>query len=277
MDRVSLAIATALVLAGVLGTPPAASAHPDIATVIVQFDARIRASASDPDLLVQRGELHRLAGHFEAASSDFDRAEELDASLPTVHYHRAWLRFDEERYAEALLALDRFLEANPESARGHAMRAQILDAQGQMNQAADAYARALQIHPDRVDWYARRAKALVAAGRLDAARSALEAGIEHLSVAVSLELAALELDLLLQDSGSALARLDRLRAQTRRPEQWLVRRAAVLSQVDRREEAIDALEAALAAIRDLPLARRRTSATLALADEARAMLEQLQR
>ena len=100
-------------------------------------------------------------------------------------------------------------------------------------------------------------------------RTGLDEGINKLGPLVTLELAAIDLELRRDNYDAALARLDVITAQSERKEMWLVRRGEILSAAGRSEEAREAFNAALTAIDSLPPARRQSKAITALQLRAR--------
>ena len=85
--------------------------------------------------------------------------------------------------------------------------------------------------------YLQAAGALEAAGRSAEAAVRLDAGLVRLGPAVSLELAAIDLDVRRGAVDSALARIDAAAGRSRRPERWIARRTQVLESAGRCEEA----------------------------------------
>ena len=73
---------------------------------------------------------------------------------------------------------------------------------------------------------------------------------------------------------AALARLERIAAQSPRKERWLARRGEILRQAGRTAESREAFGKALEAIQSLPSYHRSTKATVELENRVRAALEQ---
>ncbi|MBA2646756.1 MAG: tetratricopeptide repeat protein, partial [Pyrinomonadaceae bacterium] len=89
---------------------------------------------------------------------------------------------------------------------------------------------------------------------------------------ITLQLAALDLELAQKRYDRALTRLERIAAQSPRKETWLARRGEILEQAGRKTEAHAAYAAALAAIETLPPHRRRVKAVTELETRLRAAL-----
>src|SRR5262245_53521752 len=81
-----------LILAGlVLALPVVATGHEPLPAQIRHLSEAIAHDPLDPRLLLERGELYRLAREFEAAERDLEMAARLDPDLDRVHLCRAAL------------------------------------------------------------------------------------------------------------------------------------------------------------------------------------------
>ena len=269
---VTLSIALALALA----CPPAPEAHSDLDEQIAAVTARIEREPRRADLHLKRGELHRAHRDWTLALADYDRAAALDPDLAAVDLARATLVLDDDRPQAALAAADRFLARRPDHAEGRALRARILTRLGRPREAAEDWARAIAASPrPRPEHYLERARALAADDRrIDEALAALDDGLRRLGSIVTLELAAMELELSRARYDAALARVDRLAAASARKEQWLLQRGEILERAGRPAEAREAFAAALNAVESLPAARRRTRAAEEVETRSRRALEQ---
>ena len=89
-------------------------AHPGIDEQIADVTARIAEDPKDAGLYLKRGELHRIHLDWAAAEADYLRARGLDPGLDAVDLGLGTLRLDAGKPAEALEALDRFLEQRPD-------------------------------------------------------------------------------------------------------------------------------------------------------------------
>jgi tetratricopeptide (TPR) repeat protein len=138
-------------------------------------------------------------------------------------------------------------------------RARVLVKLKQFRAAAEDYNHALLTAPDP-DVYLERARAWAATRHWREAVNSLDEGVRRLGSLVSLELAALEFELRQKLYDKALARLDRVTANTPRRETWLARRGAILLQARRPCEARQAFAEALTLLNTLPHARRNVAA-----------------
>ena len=96
----------------------------------------------------------------------------------------------------------------------------------------------------------------------------LDEGIAQLGPVVTLQLAAVDFEVELGRIDPALDRFDRIAARSARKESWQLRRAVILEQAGRSEEAVDSFEDALVGLRELPESRQRTPAMQRLRREA---------
>jgi len=264
-------------LAAVIGLPATVTAHGPIHERIAAATARIERDPSNAQLYVERGELEREHLDFQAAFADFDRAAALDPHLGILDLSRARAWFDAGDWRRARTALDRFIGDHPNHAVGLAMRARVSFKLADLAPAVEDYTHAIALRPDP-DYYLERAQAQSAAGpaSADAALRGLDEGVAALGPVISLQLAAIDLELGSRRYDAALARLDRILERAPRKEEWLARRGDILRAAGRRDEARATYRAALGAIAVLP-AERRTAATTRLDVRLRAEIEQSER
>jgi tetratricopeptide (TPR) repeat protein len=263
-----------------LSTPPAA-AHGPIDEQIAALTSRIREDPRNATLYLARGELHRHHREWDAALADFDRSAQLAPTLAEVDLARGRTLLDADRPGPAKVALDRFLGKHPEHVEALLARARVLVVMDQNRAAVDDYTRAIALEAQRgrniPDHYLERARACAAQGAefIAEAVRGLDEGIAALGPIVTLELYAIELELTGKSYDAALARLEIIRAQSRREERWLVRRGEILEHAGHPAEARLAYAQALATIESLPERHRKTRATTQLEAQIRAALTRL--
>lgn len=244
--------------------PSLAQAHEGLHEQIVAITAKIKRDPRNASLYVQRGELYRLHRDWTRAAADYDRAERLQPELKVVDLVRGKMFFESGRLKRARFTLDRFLAEQPAHFEGLVTRARVLARLGAVREAINDFSQALAVSPDP-DLYLERAQ--VAARdvkHIDQAVNGLDEGIERLGPLVTLQIAAIDLELRRHNYDAALVRLDRVMSQSERKETWLVRRGEILELAGRREEARAAFQDALAAIASLPPDRRQTRSITAL-------------
>ena len=200
MRKVAAHLAVLLLCAG------AALAHGPLAARIEGLDRRLRSEPRNAGLYVERAEAHRVAGHLVAAAQDLERAAALAPELAEVLLYRALLARDLQRPADALHYLGAYLERAGTSGAATVVYALTVRAEISLDlgRTADALAdlrQAIERQPSASpELYQRCAELILAvrgaAGRLDAL-AVLDLGIERLGPVVSLEQAAIDIELAL--------------------------------------------------------------------------------
>jgi tetratricopeptide (TPR) repeat protein len=272
----SLAHGTLLVLLGLGLHGSLAWSHGSAGEEIETLTSRIAAGGGGASDFLRRAELHRLRGEWDAAAGDLDTAVRLDPARSEIVVCRAALLLDRSKPAEALALLDQLLARAPAHAQALVLRARALEASGRPLQAVRDLDRLLdgagRASPDH---YLERSRLLVSCGsdhRWEALRG-LDRGIARLGPLVSLESAAIDLELGLGRAEAALARLDAIAPQFARREVVLERRGRILATAGRSEEARAAYAAALAELELLPSSRRGRRDLVDLEARVRAALE----
>ena len=268
----------AFTAAGLFLSAPA-PAHPEIDVQIADLTVRIASQPGDPMLYVRRGELHRVHRRWSAAEADFRQARKVDPELGVVDFHLGRMLLEAGEYQRALETLNRFLAASPRHVEALVSRARVRSRMGEPAAAAVDFTAALAALGDtgrvKPTYYVERSRALQAAGRLEQAVQGLDEGLARLGDPVTLELYAIELELLRGRHDAALTRLERIAARSARAEAWLVRRGEILEQTGRTDEAREAYTEALEAIAALPVSRRWNRAVQQLEQAAGSALERL--
>lgn len=265
----------ALFLGALLILGPVASVAHDIPEGrIDEISHQIALEPHDTELLLKRGELFRLAGHYEAALNDFQQAARRGDQAGEADFQLGWTLLQLGRPAEAVPPLDRYAAAHPDDSKALATRARALvGIEDNLSAAADL-SRAIALSPVP-DYYLERANALAAAGEFAAAVEGLDRGLERIGAVVSLQRLAIDLDLARSNIDGALARVDSMAGITGRADIWLARRGDILLQAGRRDDAHTAYGQALAAIETLPVRRQNSSAVRDLKTHLETALRQL--
>jgi predicted Zn-dependent protease len=255
--------------------PSFARAHEGLHEQIAAITAKIKRDPKNASLYLQRGELHRLHRDWLRAAADYDRAERLQPSLKTVELARGKMFLESGRLQRAKLTLDRFLTGQPDHYEGLITRARVLAKLGARIDAGKDFTQALSLSSlPEPELYLERANVLAADEQhIDEALTGLDEGLSKLGSLVTLQLAAIDLELRRKNYDRALARLDQIAAQSQRKEAWLVRRGEILTLAGRDEDARTAFNAALTAIESLPPAHRQSRAVSALEHRARSALK----
>jgi tetratricopeptide (TPR) repeat protein len=247
--------------------PNTASAHGDLDQQIVALDKRIANDPTTPALFLRRGGLHRLHEDFDLALADFERAALLDPSLDAIQLAKGQLFFEAGWPTSARGALDAYIGQRPRDATARLIRARVLSRLGRYVAAAEDYTHAIHVmEPPTPDCYLERANALAALGGnyIDEAIASLDEGISRIGPLITLQVAALDLEIKHKRHADSLDRLDTLIATFPRKDRWLSKRGAVLEKAGRAQDAHAAYSQALEAMAVLSSRQRNTKATLEL-------------
>ena len=249
--------------------PSFAHAHEGLHEQIAAITAKIKRDPKNASLYLQRGELHRLHRDWARAAADYDRAERLRPDLKIVDLARGKMFFESGNLQRAKLKLDHFLALQPAHYEGLITRGRVLAKLGARIDAAKDFTQALSLSSaPEPELYLERANVQ----QIDEALRGLDEGINKLGPLVTLQVAAIDLELRRKNYDGALARLEQITAQSPRKESWLIRRGEILKLAGRDEEARTAFNAALTAIESLPPAHRQSRSVSALELRARAAL-----
>lgn len=256
-----------LLLLLAIACPLSAMAQADEREEIVTLTEQLRKEPGKAALYVRRGDLYRTIQNWDAAQSDYDQARSLDPKIEELDFLKGRLLLEANWPLSARVALDRFLAKHPNHLDALIARARALAKLGHRTAAAQDYTRALQLATQpQPELYLERAQTLAAAGEphLAEALRSLDEATNKLGPLVTLQLAAIDLELGQKRYDAALARLEAITATAPRKENWLARKGEILQAAGRPVEARAAFQAALQAIETLPPARRNVPAITAL-------------
>lgn len=255
--------------------PRCVLAHGEVHAEIETLTSRIQ-SAPSAVLHLQRSELFREDEAFAAALADCDAAARLDPALAAVLLSRAHSLYQSGQFQAAREALDAFLEKKPAHAEAFRLRARALAALKRHADAVADFNRALALMKEPPpDLFLERAQELGAQGSMEAALASLDEGISQMGPLLTLQSAAIDVELQLGRHDAALARVDRILAGLQRKEAWLARRGQILQSAGRAEAARLAYTDALGSIEALPAFQRGIKATQELEVRLRSSLQHL--
>lgn len=211
-------------------------------TLHEQLDRLAHSIEREPyraDLRVRRAGLYCDHGQYDLAIADCEAAEGLRAPPPTLAWVRARCLFLRGDLQESLEELDHFLREVPGHRDGYALRARVLEKLAEPAMAAKAWADAIRAaNPPKPNYFLQRARVLAQLpdGEVAALRC-LEEGMESLGRLPVFLQAAVNIEVKLHRYEAAMARLDILAEMTGRPEPWIIRRAEILLEAGRFDEA----------------------------------------
>ena len=237
----------------------------------------VEAASCDAEPLLARADLYLERGDLECCLADAEAAEELQPGRVETALVRGRALAGLGRLEQAELALDRYLAQRPDDVLALLARAEVRERAGDSVGAEGDLGRVLaRAEPAAPAVWLACARVTRARGDDAAALAVLGEGCARLGGAVSLELAALELELELCRLDEALARVERLRAAAPRTEGWTARRGDVLALAGRASEARTSWRLALEELARLPAHVRRTRTAIALAASLRERLAALE-
>ncbi len=234
-------------------------AHGDLHERIAALTAQIQEHPRDVELRLARAELERQHGEWEAALKDYDEAERLDPRAAALDLGRGRVHFDAGEDALALPPLSRFLARFPQNTEALRHRALTLARLARHREAAADFDTLLRAATaPQPDDFLEAARSWRALERSDEALRVLAEGSARLGAVPALEELALAIESEAGQTDAALARIERALGRSPRREPWLERKARILLQAGRTEEARAAAREGLELIAALPEARRTT-------------------
>jgi tetratricopeptide (TPR) repeat protein len=260
-----------LVLAGLLliGSASPARAHGDIHDKIEELSRRIEA-APTANLHFQRANLYFNHGDAIHALADLAWLDQHAPGTIETDPLRAEALAQSGRDEAALAALNRHLKLHPDATRCLALRARVQRKLGNTKAAILDYQAAIATNPHpEPDLILAAADALVAEQRNAEAITTLDAASKRLGPVPALAMKALEIEIQAGHWDGALARTAAQQASAPRPEPWMARRAAILSQAGHPVAAQKAWQGLLDHLSSLPPAERDSTAMSRIAAEAR--------
>lgn len=214
-------------------------------------DEQIAANPADGQHWFRRGFLNVLHGEWQTAMVDLEHADRLEPGKYATDWLRGQALMAGGKFDAAKSVLDDFLSAHPDHGGALTTRARVLDKLEQHEAAlADFRASLMKTPNPEPDLVIEVAEALVARKLTEEAADLIDAHLKRMTQSPGLVMKALELEITLGRVDAALSRVDAMQKTAPRPEPWMAKRAAVLAQCGRAEDA----KAAWTALRDHILA-----------------------
>ncbi len=253
------------------------TAHPDLLEQIASITQRMDDGQPASALYLERADLFRRHGEFDAALADVSAAERLQTNSTPLLLDRARILSDAGRAAEALPIIQKFLAREPDHGEALIIRARsyakLDDAKSAVADYNAGIAKCIAPGPDL---FLERAKQQAALGKLDDAVRGLDEANPNAPSFSTLQLAAIDYDRQRGAFDSALSRVDSFVARYPVKEPWLTLRAEVLEQAGRRKEAESTFQTVIAGIEKYPPIRRGLDLTKQLEARARQGLTRVQ-
>lgn len=241
--------------------------HGDLHEQIEVLDALLEQNPDHVDSLLERADIHRRHRNFDMALVDLDRVRSLSPTNNTVHYLTGLTLLEQGELDKAESVLRIFVSRSSSSPRGYLALAKVFTQQQRHLNAAQAYELAItnQSTPTP-DHYLARAHAYMKAGKpyLSQALEGLEQGMALMGPLMTFRRLAIEIELDQGNYQSAIDRIDMILTDVDRTESWLVKKAKVLAEIGRKEDAIQHFLLAENAIELLPNRTKTSPAIRAL-------------
>ena len=245
--------------------PVTVLAHGDFHLRIGTMMEHISRETNNAHLYLQRGELYRLHQDWQAAEADYDRAAQLDPKLGAVDFCRGKMLADSGQLPQAKVMFDRYLAGNPQDGQALVARARVFAKLGQNKTAVTDFTKAISLLAEpQPEFFLERSQALAADGKVEEALRGLDEGVKRLGPIVTLQLAAIDLNVERKHYDAALARVETILAQAARKESWLAKRGDIELLMGHRADARKSYEAARAAWNALPLRFQKSHSMLQL-------------
>lgn len=251
-------------------------AHGTYHDLIDDLNAKLAEKPNDPVLITRRACIHLEHEDWKTALVDLERALRHGADESELGYLRGRALACGGLHEAAREELDRYIATHTDAGMARLERARVLGKLGMHEASLNDYRAILkaatQMEPEFV---IETAEAMAAQGLHDEAISVLASGITRIGNVPQLVLKALEFELAAGRFDAALERVEAIQKQMPRPEPWMAKRAAILTQAGRP----DAAKAAWTALRDhllaLPNLERGSHAMSRLLEEAQQALKPL--
>lgn len=244
-------------------------AHGTFHELMEELDSEMKLRPNDPALLVRRAGIQLEHEEWMLALTDLERANRLGADDGDLQYLRGRALAAGGMLKQAREELDAYIKNHRELGLARVERARVLSKLGETEAALQDYRAALKTaalpEPDLV---IETADALWAQKLNDEALNVLSTGIEKIGPIPQLVLKAMDYELAAQRYDDVLKRIDAMQACAPRPEPWMAKRASILAQAGRADDA----QAAWRTLRDhllaLPNLERGSHAMSRLLEEA---------
>jgi tetratricopeptide (TPR) repeat protein len=266
------AVRTLCILPILLTVGHVSIAHEAIESQISELTAVIARHPDDVRSLLRRAELYREHRDYGRAFADYNKAAKLEPFRERIAVGKASVQIEQGDLSGAKEQLDLYLARNSQDWKTRLLRAKLHSRLGEWALSEKDYTAAIQTkNVSDPDVFIERAKVVAkqGPGRVPSAIAGLDEGIAMLGPVVSLQLHALNLEVMLKEFAGAINRLDSMIASAPRHDLWLVRRGEILEEAGMASEAHLSYQRALAEISNLSPRQRNLAATHQLFSSAK--------
>ncbi len=227
----------------------------------------------DSTLYVRRTRMYLEHEDWKAALIDIEHAERLGSDTSELDLLRAQALTQGGMHTQAEALLADYLQTHAEHGVALTAHARVLAKMERAEESLKAYRAALRRTADpEPDLYQEVAQALATQKLHAEAVEVLQLGIARRGNVPALVLKAMEMEIATGRFDEALKRIDAMQQQAPRPEPWMARRAALLTQAGRKGEAREAWAALRDRILALPNLERGSHSMSLILEEAQKAL-----
>lgn len=206
--------------------------------VVNEVTRALEETPNDAALHFKLACAHQEHGEWTSALVELEHVERLAPGKFETGFVQGQALAAGGQWLAAKPVLDAFLQANPGHAGAHAQRARVLIKLDQRAAAIEDFQSALlAAELPTAELFIETTDALIAANQQEQAVTTLRQGIARLGLDPTLLQRSLELELAAKHFDEAMARIDAMQATAPRPEPWMARRAQVLNEAGRGEQA----------------------------------------
>lgn len=257
----------ALCLAVALSVSPFSHAHGAAPERLAALAVSLEKSPDSAALLVEQADLMVEHGDHAVARRSLDRAEAMGRKDLPIERVRARLLIDEGKLVEAVAHLDKAVAASLADTAALMLRAKAYQSLGKRDESlADYRAVADGLTAPTGDFAIEAADAFVSAGQLEEAGRILKKAVNVSGKAPSLLARLIDIDVALGRPAAAIEWVDAMQQRAPRAEPWMARRAELLAQAGKTDEARVAWTALRDHLAKLPSLERGSPALRPLAE-----------
>lgn len=251
-------------------------AHGTYHDLIALLDRELALHPQDATLHLRYAELHVEHQDWQAAMISLERARRQGLAADETQFLEGRALALAGHWQAAKTALDKYLTLHPDRLLALVERARVQRQLGKLELAIADYRQALSSSErQQPELHVEVAEALVQGAHQEEALQVLTAGMAEFGAVPQLVLKALELELAAKQYDRAMQRIDTMQRQMPRPEPWMLKRASVLAQAGRLDEARQAFAHLVQHLNALPNLERGSHAMCQLMEQARTALTAL--
>ncbi len=206
--------------------------------VVHEITLKLAQTPDDAALRFKLACAHQEHGEWTSSLAELERVERLAAGKFETGFVKGQSLATGGHWLSAKATLDEFLRSHVDHAGALAQRARVLMKLEQKAEALADFQKALvKADNPAAELFLETSSALVKSGELEQAVLVLRRGIERLGFEPALLVPSLDLELAARHFDEALVRAKAMQKTAPRPEPWMLRRAEILQQAGRADDA----------------------------------------